>query len=257
MPENGPSGKTNLEQRLRGVLARVRAAELRYGRAAGSVQLLPVSKTRSAEEIAALAELALAGVGSAFAENYVQEALDKIAALAGRGLEWHFIGPLQSNKTVSIAKHFAWVHSVDRLKVAQRLNDQRPPGLPPLNVCLQLNVSGEVSKSGLACDALPDLAAQVVQLPQLRLRGLMAIPAASTDPVVQRASFRAVREAFQRMGESLSDGGEARRYWDTLSMGMSGDLEMAIAEGATIVRVGTDIFGPRRPYNSTQSMDGA
>lgn len=259
MPENDPGGKTHLEQRLGAVLARVRAAEVQYGREMDSVQVLPVSKTRPVEEIAAVADLGsggalvdgLAGVvadiGTAFGENYVQEAIEKITELEHRNFQWHFIGPIQSNKTASIAQNFAWVHSVDRLKIAQRLNDQRSAELPPLNICLQVNVSGEASKSGISCDELPELAEQVAQLPRLQLRGLMAIPAASTDPVAQRSAFAKVHEAFNQLKASRHK--EVRRgewqHWDTLSMGMSGDLEMAIAEGATIVRIGTDIFGPR------------
>ena len=247
MPENRISGKMNLEQRLRQVVARVHAAELQYGREIGSVQILPVSKTRSAEEMAAVMDLAIPEVGQAFGENYVQEAIDKIAVLADRKVEWHFIGPIQSNKTALIAQHFHWAHSVDRLKIAQRLNEQRPIGLPPLNVCLQVNVSGEASKSGITLDELPALAEQVALLPRLRLRGLMAIPAASEDPSAQRAAFHTVAEAFNlwkktQHGKGIRGNGQ---YWDTLSMGMSADLEMAIAEGATIVRVGTDIFGTR------------
>jgi pyridoxal phosphate enzyme (YggS family) len=247
MPENRTSGKMNLEQRLRQVVARVHAAELQYGREIASVHILPVSKTRSAEEMAAVADLAIPEVGQAFGENYVQEAVDKIAALADRNLQWHFIGPIQSNKTALIAQHFHWVHSVDRLKIAQRLNEQRPAGMPPLNVCLQVNVSGEASKSGIALDELPALAEQVALLPRLRLRGLMAIPAASEDLVAQRQAFHAVQEAFNLLKNPQHGKGSrgSWQYWDTLSMGMSGDLEMAIAEGATIVRVGTDIFGPR------------
>lgn len=247
MPENCPSGKMNLEQRLRNVEDRVRAAERQFGREPGSVHILPVSKTRPAEEIAAVADLAVAGTGQAFGENYLQEAVDKIDALAGRDLHWHFIGPIQSNKTALIAQKFDWVHSVDRMKIAQRLNDQRPPELPALNICLQVNVSGEASKSGVALGELPALAEKVAQLPRLQLRGLMAIPAASIDPEVQRAAFHEVREAFNRLNKSQDIEGRPGvwQHWDTLSMGMSGDLEMAIAEGATIVRIGTDIFGPR------------
>ncbi len=259
MPENGPSGKMNLEQRLREVVARVRAAERQFGRPVGSVQILPVSKTQPVEEISALLELAVAGVAPAFGENYVQEAVDKIEGLSGHDVQWHFIGPIQSNKTSAIAKNFHWVHSVDRPKIARRLNEQRPAGLPPLNVCLQVNVSVEASKSGVTLDELPALAALVAQMPRLRLRGLMAIPAASKDPTQQRAAFHAVSEAFTLLknthhpDEQTEPGTEQRvdgsqggwQHWDTLSMGMSTDLEMAIAEGATIVRIGRDIFGSR------------
>jgi len=221
-------------QRLRDVQRRVRVAEQRFGRAPGSVLLLPVSKTRPAADIAMLAD---AGVG-AFGESYLQEAVDKIEALQARHLQWHFVGPIQSNKTQSIARRFDWVHSVSREKIARRLSEQRPATLPPLNLCLQLNVSGEHSKSGVTVAQLPVLARQVAKLPRLRLRGLMAIPARSADFEAQRAAFRRVREA----AEALAADGLAL---DTLSMGMSGDLEAAIAEGATVVRVGTDIFGPR------------
>ncbi|PSL13941.1 hypothetical protein CLV44_110122 [Marinobacterium halophilum] len=200
-----------------------------------SVQLLAVSKTRSADEIR---ELHACGQ-TAFGENYLQEALDKIDALRDLPLEWHFIGPIQSNKTRTIAEHFDWVHSVDRLKVARRLSEQRPDHLPPLNICLQVNISGEASKSGCAPEALPELARTVAALPNLRLRGLMAIPEAETDPARQRAIFAQVRAQLAALH---LEGTQP----DTLSMGMSGDLEAAIAEGATIVRIGTALFGPRQ-----------
>jgi pyridoxal phosphate enzyme (YggS family) len=173
---------------------------------------------------------------SQFGENYLQEALEKMAALTDLPLTWHFIGPMQSNKTRAIAEHFDWVHSIDRLKIARRLSEQRPPHLPPLQVCLQVNVSGEASKSGVSPGALAELAAAVSELPGLRLRGLMAIPAATEDLTAQHAAFASLRRAMASLQMPALD---------TLSMGMSGDLEAAIAEGATIVRVGTDIFGPR------------
>lgn len=198
------------------------------------MQLLAVSKTWPAESVR---EAAAAGQ-RAFGESYVQEAIDKLDALAGLGLEWHFIGPLQSNKTRPVANAFAWVHSVDRLRIAQRLSEQRDVHLPPLQVCIQVNVSGEASKSGVAPDALPDLARAVAALPRLQLRGLMTIPEATSDVVLQRARFATLRQ--------LKDGLVASGLpLDTLSMGMSDDLEAAIAEGATIVRVGTAIFGSR------------
>jgi len=244
MPENHLCGKTDIEQRLHKLVARVRLAEKTYGREPDSVQILPVSKTRPAHKLAELTALALPGVGNAFGENYLQEAEDKITQLAELNLQWHFIGPIQSNKTQAIAQLFQWVHSVDRIKIARRLNNQRPADLPPLNVCLQINVSGETSKSGVSLDALPALASQVATLPNLRLRGLMAIPAASRNMTAQRAAFATVREVFHSL--NLSPSPEiAKPEWDTLSMGMSADLEAAIAEGATIVRIGTDIFGPR------------
>lgn len=182
-----------------------------------------------------------------FGENYLQEALEKIAALQELDLEWHFIGPIQSNKTRPIAEHFDWVHSVDRLKLARRLSEQRPAGLPPLNICLQVNVSGEQSKSGITLQELPALAQEVATLPRLRLRGLMAIPAPAAGLEAQRQPFRQMRFALEQL---IAEGLEL----DTLSMGMSGDLEAAIAEGATLVRIGTALFGPRpqKPGNIMQ-----
>jgi pyridoxal phosphate enzyme (YggS family) len=201
---------------------------------AGCVRLLAVSKTFPAT---AVREAHAAGQ-TAFGENYLQEALDKIAALGDLPLEWHFIGPIQSNKTRPIAEHFAWVHSVDRLKIAQRLSEQRPPHLPPLNVCLQVNVSGEASKSGVAPEEVAALAMQVAKLPHLKLRGLMSIPAPETGEAAQRLPFARMREIFQHLN-GLGLG------LDTLSMGMSHDYPAAIREGATIVRIGTAIFGAR------------
>jgi pyridoxal phosphate enzyme (YggS family) len=185
---------------------------------------------------------AMAAGQLAFGENYLQEALDKIASVAqaqpDAAVEWHFIGPIQSNKTRPIAASFAWVHTVERLKIAQRLSEQRPPELGPLNICLQVNISGEASKSGASPEELPALAREVAQLPNLRLRGLMAIPEPTTDVAEQRAAFARVRALFDAL---RAEGLEL----DTLSMGMSGDLAPAIAEGATIVRVGSAIFGKR------------
>jgi len=223
--------------RLRAVQARIAAAAREAGRDPAGLRLLAVSKTFDAAAVRAMA-----GCGQqAFGENYLQEALDKRAALADLPLEWHFIGPIQSNKTRPIAEHFAWVHSVDRLKIAERLSAQRPPGLPPLAVCIEVNVSGEASKGGVAPAELPALAEAVAKLSGLRLRGLMAIPAPEADPAAQRAAFRRVRELF----DALVARGHAL---DTLSMGMSGDLEAAILEGATIVRVGTALFGSRTQH---------
>ena len=206
------------------------------GRPAGGVTLLAVSKTQPPEAVRAAA----AAGQRAFGENYVQEALDKIGALADlRGsLAWHLIGPLQSNKTRVVAEAFDWVQSVDRLKIAQRLSEQRPPGLAPLQLCLQVNISQEASKSGVAPAEVAALARAVAVLPRLRLRGLMAIPEPADDPAAQRAPHRALRELMA----TLNDAGLGL---DTLSMGMSGDLEAAVAEGATLVRVGTAIFGAR------------
>jgi len=207
-------------------------------RARSEVRLLAVSKTFPAQAVLD----AMAAGQLAFGENYLQEALDKIASVAqaqpSAPVEWHFIGPIQSNKTRPIAASFAWVHTVERLKIAQRLSEQRPPELGPLNICLQVNISGEASKSGTAPDELPALAREVAQLPNLRLRGLMAIPEPTTDEAQQRAAFARVRALFDAL---RADGLEL----DTLSMGMSGDMATAIAEGATIVRIGSAIFGAR------------
>ena len=202
-----------------------------------SVTLLCVSKTFGPE---AVREAHAAGE-RCFGENYVQEGVDKIAALADlRGsIEWHLIGPLQSNKTRIVAEQFDWVHSVDRLKIAQRLAEQRPAQLPPLQVCLQVNISGEASKSGLAPQEVAQVAQAVARLPNLRLRGLMAIPEPGGDALAMRSPHRALRELLAALQ------GEGLTWLDTLSMGMSADLEAAIAEGATIVRVGTAIFGER------------
>lgn len=210
-----------------------RAAEA-AGRDAAEVRLLAVSKTWPADSVR---EAAAAGQ-RAFGENYVQEGAEKVDALAGLGLEWHFIGPLQSNKTRLVANRFAWVHSIDRLKIAERLSAQRDVHLPPLAVCIQVNVSGEASKSGVAPGELPELAHAVAGLPRLRLRGLMAIPEPTSNVALQRARFATLRQ----LRDQLNADGLAL---DTLSMGMSDDLEAAIAEGSTMVRVGTAIFGSR------------
>ena len=226
----------DLAARLARVGGRIAAACARAGRDPAGVRLLAVSKIQPAPAVRAAAACGQ----QAFGENYVQEALDKIAALADlrARLEWHLIGPLQSNKTRPVAEAFDWVHSVDRLKIAQRLSEQRPPGLPPLQVCLQVNVSGEASKSGVAPAEVAALAHAVALLPRLRLRGLMSIPEPAQGFDAQRMPHRRLRELLQ----ALEAQGLAL---DTLSMGMSDDLEAAIAEGATLVRVGTAVFGPR------------
>ena len=229
-----PPCPPSVEARLRAVQARIARAVAEAGRDAGAVRLLAVSKTFGSE---AVRDMAACGQNE-FGESYVQEALEKQAALAGLPLLWHFIGPIQSNKTRPIAENFSWVHGVDRLKIAGRLSEQRPAALPPLQVCIELNVSGEVSKGGVSVSELPALADAVAALPRLQLRGLMAIPAPAEDATAQRAAFRQVRQAF----ETLIARGHAL---DTLSMGMSADLEAAILEGATIVRVGTALFGER------------
>lgn len=213
---------------------RIRAAEQRFGREPGSVHLLAVSKKHPT---ASIREAILAGQ-TQFGENYVQEMVEKAAELADSGIEWHFIGPIQSNKTRLIAATTRWVHSVDSVKIAKRLSEQKPADAPDINICLQVNISGEASKSGVTPKDLPELAAQIATLPGIRLRGLMAIPAPEHDFTKQCAVFaqvRALQENLVSQGFSL----------DTLSMGMTDDMEAAIAEGATIVRIGTAIFGAR------------
>ncbi len=222
---------STLADNLSAISARIASAAQAAGRDPASVQLLAVSKTKPAS---AIREIHAAGVCD-FGENYLQEALTKQQALGDLPLIWHFIGPIQSNKTKAIAEHFDWVHSVDRLKIAQRLSEQRPAGLAPLNICLQVNVSGEDSKSGCGPTDLPALAKAVAALPNLRLRGLMAIPEPTDDRAAQEAAFATLRRLQEGLGLGL----------DTLSMGMSHDLEAAIAQGATWVRIGTALFGAR------------
>ena len=225
-----PAVRENLETLRARMVSAIRAA----ARDADAVRLLAVSKTFPA---AAVAEAHAAGQ-TAFGENYVQEGVEKIAALADLPLEWHYIGPIQSNKTRPIAEHFAWVHAVERLKIAERLSAQRPANMPDLQVCLQVNVSAETSKSGIESAAILNLARQVARLPRLKLRGLMAIPAPAAGLAAQRAPFRELRLLKEQLNAAGLD-------CDTLSMGMSADLEAAILEGATMVRIGTAIFGPR------------
>lgn len=209
------------------------------GRATSDITLLAVSKTRSADEL----RLAYDCGQRHFGENYLQESLEKIDVLSALDeLCWHFIGPIQSNKTRPIAESFHWVHSVDRLKIARRLSEQRPKHLPPLNICLQVNISREESKAGCLPEETAALVDEIAALPRIQLRGLMAIPKATDDPEEQR-------DAFHRMQQLFSDLQEKHPTLDTLSMGMSGDMAMAIAEGATIVRIGTAIFGPRDYIN--------
>lgn len=225
---------TAILSNLQAVNRAVSEAATAAGRATNSVRLLAVSKTFPA---ASIREAYQAGQ-TAFGENYLQEALDKIEALRDLPLEWHFIGPIQSNKTRAIAENFDWVHGVDRLKIAERLSVQRPVSMPPLNICLQVNVSGEASKSGVTPAEVMRLAGEVVQLPRLKLRGLMAIPAPTDEPSRQR-------DAFMQMRGLLTTLNAQGMRLDTLSMGMSHDFAVAIQEGATIVRVGTAIFGAR------------
>ncbi|MNO71558.1 hypothetical protein D3C76_624760 [compost metagenome] len=222
---------STIADNLSALAARIASAAQAAGRDPASIQLLAVSKTKPAS---AIREIHAAGVRDV-GENYLQEALTKQQALGDLPLIWHFIGPIQSNKTKAIAEHFDWVHSVDRLKIAQRLSEQRPAGLAPLNICLQVNVSGEDSKSGCAPADLPALAKAVAALPNLRLRGLMAIPEPTDDRAAQEAAFATLRQLQEGLGLGL----------DTLSMGMSHDLEAAIAQGATWVRIGTALFGAR------------
>ena len=225
---------STISEGLQAITARISAAAAAAGRALEDIQLVAVSKTFPPEDIRA----AFACGQRAFGESYVQEALEKINDLNDLPLEWHFIGPIQSNKTRAIAETFQWVHSVDRLRVAQRLSDARPALLPPLQVCLQVNISGEASKSGVAAAEVALLAEQVSHLSNVRLRGLMTVPRPTDDQEAQRAAFRSMRELLGRLrarGIAL----------DTLSMGMSDDLEAAIQEGATIIRVGRAIFGER------------
>ncbi len=226
---------TSIAENLARVRQRIVLAARQCGRDVAEITLLAVSKTKPAQ---AIREAHACGQRQ-FGESYVQEALAKQAALADLDIEWHFIGPIQSNKSRAIAEHFHWVHSVEREKIARRLSDQRPAHLPPLNICLQVNISGEASKSGARPEELDDLVAAVKEMPRLRLRGLMAIPQPAADETEARRPFHAmaVLQAQLAAAHGLA--------LDTLSMGMSGDLEAAIAEGATVVRVGSDIFGAR------------
>jgi pyridoxal phosphate enzyme (YggS family) len=223
-----------IAENLAHVQAQIEAARLAAGRTPGSVRLLAVSKTWGPDAV----RQAHAAGQTAFGENYIQEAVDKITVLHDLPLEWHCIGPIQSNKTRLVAEHFDWVHSIDRLKIAQRLSEQRPENLPPLQVCIQVNVDGGATKSGVTPQDLPALAQAVAALPRLQLRGLMTIP----EPAETAAQMHAVHAQAKALFESLRQQGLPL---DTLSMGMSADLEAAIAEGTTLVRVGTAIFGKR------------
>src|SRR4249920_1329182 len=226
---------TTVASRLQAVKDRITRAARSVNRQPNEITLLVASKTHPTERVR---EAWLAGQ-TIFGENYLQEALAKMPALADLPIQWHFIGPIQSNKTKRITENFAWVHSVDRIKIADRLAKDRPESLPALQICLQVNVSGEDSKSGVAPEELAHLAAHVVRLPRLKLRGLMAVPEVTTATALQRSQFHMLWELFDRLKR---DGYEL----DTLSMGMSEDMDIAIAEGATMVRIGTAILGPRR-----------
>lgn len=233
-----------IDDQLQNVTARLRSAALSAGRDPAQIALVAASKGQAPEAILA----AYRAGQRRFGENYVQEALDKQAALSQLpDLEWHFIGPIQSNKTRAIAEHFAWVHSIDRIKTARRLSRQRPDHLPPLQACLQVNLDGEASKAGVAPEQLSELAGAVHQLPGLQLRGLMALPKPRTQSAGQRRAFGKLRELLEKLNrEGLA--------LDSLSMGMSADLEAAVAEGATLVRIGSAIFGPR-PVKSNGQPD--
>ncbi len=229
-----PMSKTPISDNIAQLLKRVRLAAAKSQRSPDDICIIAASKTRPAAAIQAAYECGIRNFG----ENYLQEALEKIAALSKLNLIWHFIGPIQSNKTRAIAENFAWVHSVDRLKIARRLSDQRPRQLPPLQICLQVNISNETSKSGAPPQALPELVQEVQALPQIQLRGLMAIPAATGDETQQQRIFRQMCELMRQLQVQAPT-------MDTLSMGMSADLEAAISQGSTAIRVGTDIFGSR------------
>ena len=233
LEDNDPDAD-DIAAALARVRARIEAAERKFGRVPGSVSLLAVSKKKPA---AAVRRAHDAGQ-SAFGENHLQEAVAKMDALGDLGLEWHFIGPVQSNKTRPIAARFDWVHSIDRIKVARRISEQRPDHLAPINACIQINVSGESTKSGIALDELADFSREVRGLPRLKLRGLMAIPEPTPD-------FESQRIPLRTLGNALAALEQQGIMLDTLSMGMTDDMEAAIAEGATIVRVGTAIFGAR------------
>ena len=233
---------TSIQHNLQQVRQRIAAAAARCGRAPEEITLLAVSKTKPAS---AVEEAAAAGQ-IAFGENYVQEGVEKVQALTAHPqLEWHFIGPLQSNKSRLVAENFAWCHTIDRQRIAQRLNDQRPVTLPPLNVLIQVNISAENSKSGIMLDAVSVLAQQIAALPQLRLRGLMAIPAAESDYDRQLAVCQQMAEAFRQLQQDYP-------AIDTLSLGMSDDMEAANAAGSTMVRIGTAIFGARDYARNSQ-----
>jgi pyridoxal phosphate enzyme (YggS family) len=223
---------TIITQRLKQIRTLISKAELTCNRQPNSVQLLAVSKTMPAEAIAVAYQSGLRHFG----ENYLQEALKKQQELGCYDISWHFIGPIQSNKTKVLAANFDWIHSVDSLKIAQRLSDQRPKHLPPLAICLQVNISNELSKSGITLDELPQLCEQIAKLPRLKLRGVMAIPAPQQDFEQQRLPYKVLYQAVTKLG---------RAELDTYSFGMSGDLKAAIAEGSTIVRIGTGLFGKR------------
>jgi pyridoxal phosphate enzyme (YggS family) len=234
---------TTAKNRLISLKNQIHKAELVANRTQNSVQLMAVSKTWQASVLKEIAELGQ----MVFGENYLQEALIKIEALKAYDIEWHFIGPIQSNKTKDIAQHFHWVHSVDREKIARRLSAQRPQSLPPLNVCIQVNIDNESTKSGVDENALFLLAEKIVQLENVTLRGLMIIPTKTDDEQQQRASFKKAYQLFQTLSQQFST-------VDTLSMGMSSDMTLAIEEGSTMVRVGTALFGQRSTPSTVNTV---
>lgn len=232
----------DIKQRLLKIQASIRQAEVVFYRQKGSVQLLAVSKTKPARDIT----IAYQQGQRHFGESYVQEAIKKQQELAAFDITWHFIGPIQSNKTKAIAQHFSWVHSVDRLKIAKRLSEQRPNYLPKLNICLQINIDQETTKSGFLLEALPQMMDEINQLPNLQLRGVMAIPKPCIDIDAQREPYRQIHQMLNNLNHA---------ELDTLSFGMSGDLEAAIAEGSTIVRIGSALFGQRSyPQKTSQRL---
>ena len=236
----------NIAKNINQIQQKITDYTQKYPNTGKAVQLLAVSKTKSAE----LIKQAYQTGQIDFGENYLQEALQKISQLNSLHITWHFIGSIQSNKTQDLANYFQWVHSVDRFKIARRLSEQRNPDLPPLNICLQINPGNEMSKSGMRLDELPEIAQQIIQLPNIKLRGLMAIPEKAETFEQQRAIFKPLRQAFEQLN---SNGLEL----DTLSMGMSNDMEAAIAEGSTMVRIGTDIFGARDTAEQAQNNSKA
>ena len=225
---------SDITQRYQSILEKIKQIELKYNREPGSVHLVAVSKTKPANMIREMAQLGQ----HAFAENYLQEAVQKQNELKDLALEWHFIGHIQSNKTRDIAENFSWAHGVDRFKIARRLSDQRPDHLAPINICLQVNLEDEISKSGVKPDEVANIAAQIATLPKIQLRGLMAIPSPNN-------SFDQQRQVFNIMKTLLDQLNTADNNYDVLSMGMTDDMEAAIAEGATHIRIGTALFGPR------------
>jgi pyridoxal phosphate enzyme (YggS family) len=231
-----------LQNNLQAIKERIHQAALACGRSAQEIKLLAVSKTFPAEDVRDAFSLGQ----TCFGENYVQEGVAKVLELKDlrSSIEWHFIGPIQSNKSKDVAENFDWVHSIDRIKIAQRLNDQRPPHLPSLEVCVQVNISGEASKSGIHPDELLDICEKISSMPHLHLRGLMSIPEPTEDMQAQRMSHQQLRELLKKLQQSTALDHQKIQL-DTLSMGMSSDIEAAIAEGSTMVRVGTAIFGKR------------